>query len=184
MKEKLTYYQICQLVAQGRQVPEGYHIKYVNNQPPQTVLKATLNSNLLTYQRNNFPVPDLMEISGAYVVIMPQFNLDEDDPLYFEEKQEFGDVLIRTRFELNDIRFLYKLDKQQEICSIFNDLTGRFVFAKKEDYTFDANIKLPFETINLKNLMPVNVQYNDASKQSDNEFISVEFNYDYYINEF
>ena len=186
-KEKLSYYHICRLARLGafNEIPDGYNIIWSNGIPPHKVLDERIESQSITFVRNNFALPDFMRITGEYVVHVPKPYDEESDKELFSEL-EYGDVFIQTYFELTAIKFIY-LGEEQSNCvkpyidSITESITGRSGFIRKEDMTFDINFQMIDGTGHLKSLMIESVT-SDNQEQTNNQSSEtvVEFIYDFY----
>lgn len=158
-KKKLSYYAICLLAAQNRLdlIPDDYKIEWACDIRPGKVLDEHIAPEDLQMNRNSFPMPDDVRISGSYSVVVP-------DPYEegTEELLDFGPVLIRTKFWFDKIDFYYYdsvgvMQVQEETERIINMLTNRTGYMRKEDYTFDAEFSIPIGTCKLYNLMVTGV---------------------------
>ena len=81
--EKLTYYQICNLIQQGREdeIPSGYNIVWTTPKP-QKLFDVEIPSERITVNGNDFPSPTKAYVSGEYKVIIP-IHIIEDEFLDF-----------------------------------------------------------------------------------------------------
>ena len=70
--EKLTYYQICNLIHQGREdeIPSGYNIVWTTPEPHK-VFDVELPGERITINDNDFPRPIKAYVSGEFDVIIP-----------------------------------------------------------------------------------------------------------------
>lgn len=70
--EKLTYYQICNLIQQGREdeIPSGYNITWMSPKP-QKLFDVEIPGERITVNGNDFPSPTKAYASGEYKVIIP-----------------------------------------------------------------------------------------------------------------
>ena len=185
MKEnRLTYYQICSLVAQKLPVPKGYNIKYSCGLEPRKVIDETLDdvNNAIYYQRNTFPFPDQVKICGEQKVVIPQPKYYDDEVDNSEDDLvDFGDVYIQTEFYLSALNFKYKFERQAEVTRKLNELTDSVSsargYVRKSDFTFDVNIKLTNETLSIKDAMPESA---DFGKINNDDYITVNLKYDYF----
>ena len=68
--KKLTYYQICNLIHQGREneIPSGYNIVWTTPEPCK-VFDVELPGERITINGNCVPKPIKAYVSGAYEVI-------------------------------------------------------------------------------------------------------------------
>lgn len=188
--DRLTYYQICSLAAQGLfgAIPEGYNIKWFNGVKPHKVIDEKIPGNSLTFVRNDFPQPDSISISGEYTVVVPTSWYDEETGAE-PELMEYGDVYLKTEFSFTDFEFLYyNKDKQEEVrkhierfVARFNDFRG---YIKKSDFTFDAYInidieKMEFFGVQMNNGSYPSLEYEDGTIYED-EPTRVSFVYDHY----
>ena len=167
MKEnRLTYYQICTLVAQKLPIPKEYNIKYSCGLEPRKVIDETLDdvNNTIYYQRNTFPFPDQVKICGEQKVVIPQPKCYDDEVDNSEDDLvDFGDVYIQTEFYLSALNFKYKFERQEEVTRKLNELTDSVSsdrgYVRKSDFTFDVNIKLTNETLSIKDAMPESADF-------------------------
>lgn len=173
MKEqKLTYYQICDLVAQKLPVP-GYNIKY--DFTPREIINEIVNSDDIIFHRNFFPKPDNVNVNGSQIVIVPQPKFDDEIENFEEELVDFGDVFIRTEFYLTALSFQYNVNREKEITNEINKFyelsIGRYGYISKKDYTFDISIKLKNETLFINNVMP------SSSEFGENITVNLDYHY-------
>ena len=108
MEEKLTYPQIVNLAATGQyeKIPEGYTIKWFGDQHPRTLYDYLIPKDGITLiGANQPPVPDGARIK-ADIVVQPYYGDEYEEP----EPLEYGEVLLMTRFQLSELKFLYHPD--------------------------------------------------------------------------
>ena len=100
--EKLTYYQICNLIGQGREdeIPSGYNIVWTTPKP-QKLFDVEVPGERITVNGNDFPSPTKAYASGEYKVIIP-IHIIEDEFL------DFGTVFLHTNFSLSKLKFEYE----------------------------------------------------------------------------
>ena len=183
-ENRLTYYQICSLVAQKLPIPKEYNIKYSCGLEPRKVIDETLDdvNNAIYYQRNTFPLPDQVKICGEQKVVIPQPKCYDDEVDNSEDDLvDFGDVYIQTEFYLSALNFKYKFERQAEVTRKLNELTDSVSsargYVRKSDFTFDVNIKLTNETLSIKDAMPESA---DFGKMNNDDYITVNLKYDYF----
>ena len=90
--EKLTYYQICSLIQQGREdeIPSGYNITWTTSKP-QKLFDVEIPGEKITVNGNDFPSPTKAYASGEYKVIIPIYTLGD-------ELLDFGHVFFTYKF--------------------------------------------------------------------------------------
>lgn len=184
MEEKrLTYYQICSLVAQKQPVPDSYNIKYYCDLMPRKIIDETVDTSAVTFHRNTFPMPDQVKVCGEQIVVVPQPRYDDDITNPEDDLVDFGDVYIQTEFYLTSLNFKYRPERGEEVSHKLNELTDSMYgyVLRKQDYTFDMDIKLLNETLSIKNAMPTSATYGEISyDQNADNMTTVEFSYDYF----
>ena len=133
--EKLTYFQICNLIHQGREdeIPSGYNIIWISSKP-QKLFDVEIPSERITVNGNDFPSPTKAYASGEYQVIIP------GDITSTYKLLDFGTVFLRTNFSLSKLKFEY--DQQYDILPWINK---KFPYTvndaiKKSDYVFNATL--------------------------------------------
>ena len=91
--EKLTYYQICNLIGQGREdeIPSGYNIVWTTPKP-QKLFDIELPSERISVNGNDFPSPIKAYVSAEYEFIIPIHTIGNDDVL------DFGTVFFTYKF--------------------------------------------------------------------------------------
>lgn len=160
--EKLTYYQICKLIQQGREneIPSGYNIVWTTPKP-QKLFDVEIPGERITVNGNDFPSPTKAYVSGEYTLIIPG-NIFSTDKLL-----DFGTVFLHTIFSLSKLKFEY--EHQYDILSwmnrkyIYNDVI------KKSECVFNITLIIGdtiLTKINIFNAMPtiledniVNIEY-------------------------
>lgn len=190
MKDKLTYYQICNLANQGLYglIPSGYNIVWCGHKP-EKVIDALVDGSCVTFTRNNFAQPHLVKVIGEYGVIIPEPPYDDFIEDYESEDGllEYGDVLIRTKFFLSNFQFFYNTDKQKEFEIYKNKLTDILFdrnFIKKSDASFDCNIHIENDCWHIKGIVMTECTYPSPSCElNDNEIIEAKFSWDYFERE-
>ena len=132
--EKLTYYQICNLIQQGREdeIPSGYKITWMTPKP-QKLFDVEIPSERVTVNGNDFPSPTKAYVSGEYKVIIP-IHIIEDEFL------DFGTIALHTNFSLSKLKFEY--DQQYDILPW---ISKKFPYTvndaiKKSDYVFNSTL--------------------------------------------
>lgn len=131
--KKLTYYQICNLIQQGREneIPSGYNIVWTTPKP-QKLFDVEIPGERITVNGNDFPSPTKAYVSGGYEVIIPKDIIDIHTVL------DFGDVFLNANFVLSKLKFEY--EHQYDILSWTN---AKFIYGeaiKKSDYVFNATL--------------------------------------------
>ena len=155
--EKLTYYQICNLIQQGREdeIPSGYNIVWTTPKP-QKLFDVEITGERITVNGNDFPSPTKAYVSGEYKVIIP-IHIIEDEFL------DFGTVFLHTNFSLSKLKFEYK--HQYDVSSwinrkySYNDRNA----IKKSDCVFNATLTIGDTTltkINVFNAFPIILEDN------------------------
>ena len=119
--EKLTYYQICNLIGQGREdeIPSEYNIVWTTPKP-QKLFDVEIPGERITVNGNDFPSPTKAYVSGEYKVIIP-IHIIEDEFL------DFGTVFLHTNFSLSKLKFEY--EHQYDISSWMN---AKFICSVKQ----------------------------------------------------
>ena len=161
--EKLTYYQICNLIGQGREdeIPSGYNIVWTTPKP-QKLFDVEIPGERITVNGNNFPSPTKAYVSGEYKVIIP-IHIIEDEFL------DFGTVFLHTNFSLSKLKFEY--EHQYDIWSWMNTKFICSEAIKKSDYVFNTTL-----IIGDTNLTKINVFNAWPNMLNDN---SVDIEYDW-----
>ena len=150
--EKLTYYQICSLIGQGREdeIPSGYNIVWTTPKP-QKLFDVEIPGERITVNGNDFPSPTTAYVSGEYKVIIP-IHIIEDEFL------DFGTVFLHTNFSFSKLKFEY--EHQYDIMSWinrkypYNDKNA----IKKSDCVFNIALIIGDTTltkINVFNALPI-----------------------------
>ena len=153
--EKLTYYQICNLIGQGREdeIPSGYNIVWTTPKP-QKLFDVEVPGERITINGNDFPSPTKVYASGEYKVIIP-IHIIEDEFL------DFGTVFLHTNFSLSKLKFEY--EHQYDIWSWMNTKFICSEAIKKSDYVFNTTL-----IIGDTNLTKINVFNAWPNKLEDN----------------
>jgi len=118
-------------------------------------------------------------VKGAYVVDVDRYmylNLEDDVK---EVKMDFGPVYVFTRFGLDDLKFLYKKERKEEVENYIGNYMyrdGRF--AMKKDFVFDVK----YESGDRKGML-MNAFIKDAVFPEDDGMIEVKLVCDY-VNRF
>ena len=161
--EKLTYYQICSLIGQGREdeIPSEYNIVWTTPKP-QKLFDVEIPGERITVNGNNFPSPTKAYVSGEYKVIIP-IHIIEDEFL------DFGTVFLHTNFSLSKLKFEY--EHQYDIWSWMNTKFICSEAIKKSDYVFNTTL-----IIGDTNLTKINVFNAWPNMLNDN---SVDIEYDW-----
>ena len=161
--EKLTYYQICNLIGQGREdeIPSGYNIVWTTPKP-QKLFDVEIPGERITVNGNDFPSPTKVYASGEYKVIIP-IHIIEDEFL------DFGTVFLHTNFSLSKLKFEY--EHQYDIWSWMNTKFICSEAIKKSDYVFNTTL-----IIGDTNLTKINVFNAWPNMLNDN---SVDIEYDW-----
>lgn len=162
--KKLTYYQICNLIQQGREneIPSGYNIVWTTPKP-QKLFDVEIPGERITVNGNDFPSPTKAYVSGEYKVIMPIDITDIHTVL------DFGDVFLRANFVLSKLKFEY--EHQYDILSWMN---AKFIYGeatKKSDYVFNTSL-----VIGDTKLTKINV-YNAWPNMLDNDTVDIEYDW-------
>ena len=160
--EKLTYYQICNLIGQGREdeIPSGYNITWITPKP-QKLFDVEIPGERITVNGNDFPSPTKAYVSGEYKVIIP-IHIIEDEFL------DFGTVFLHTNFSLSKLKFEY--EHQYDILSWMNVKSIYAKETKKSDYVFNTTLIIGDTTltnINVFNAFPTILEDNIVDIKSD-----------------
>lgn len=163
--EKLTYYQICNLIGQGREdeIPSGYNIVWTTPKP-QKLFDVEVPGERITVNGNDFPSPTKVYASGEYKVIIPIHIIEIED-----EFLDFGTVFLHTNFSLSKLKFEY--EHQYDIWSWMNTKFICSEAIKKSDYVFNTTL-----IIGDTNLTKINVFNAWPNMLNDN---SVDIEYDW-----
>ena len=163
--EKLTYYQICNLIQQGREdeIPPGYNIVWTSPKP-QKLFDVEIPSERIIVNGNDFPAPIKAYASGEYTVIIPE------DIMSTYKLLDFGPVVLRTNFSLSKLKFEYA--HQYDILSWINN---KFPYnamnaIKKSNYVFNTTLTIGDTTltkINVFNAWPDMLEDNNANIKYD-----------------
>ena len=161
--EKLTYYQICNLIQQGKEdeIPSGYNITWMTPKPHK-LFDVEIPGERITVNGNDFPSPTKAYVSGEYKVIIP-IHIIEDEFL------DFGTVFLHTNFSLSKLKFEY--EHQYDIWSWMNTKFICSEAIKKSDYVFNTTL-----IIGDTNLTKINVFNAWPNMLNDN---SVDIEYDW-----
>ena len=133
-RKKLTMYQIANKVALG-EIPEGYYVKWIGN-PPGRVFEDYADGGDAMIIGVDVPQPDGIDVKGAYAIDVDgyrQWDFERD------KKMKFGQVELETRFMLDDVKFLYKSERKEELEKYvrkYMGMDGRA--ARKKDYVFNV----------------------------------------------
>ena len=130
--EKLTYYQICNLINKGRkdEIPSGYNIVWTTPEPHK-VFDVELPGERITINDNDFPRPIKAYVSGEYKVIIPI-------AIYNNIVLDFGTIVLRTMFSLSKLKFEY--EHQYDILSWIDSKYSCKGLIKKSDYVFNTTL--------------------------------------------
>ena len=98
--EKLTFYQICSLIQQGREneIPSGYNITWTTSKP-QKLFDVEIPGERIIVNGNDFPSPTKAYVSGEFKIIIPVHIM------YVDESLDFGTVFLHTIFSLSKLKF-------------------------------------------------------------------------------
>ena len=160
--EKLTYYQICNLIGQGREdeIPSGYNIVWTTPKP-QKLFDVEIPGERITVNGNDFPSPTKAYVSGEYKVIIP-IHIIEDEFL------DFGTVFLHTNFSLSKLKFEY--EHQYDILSWMNVKSIYVKETKKSDCVFNTALIIGDTTltkINVFNALPIELEGNIVDIEYD-----------------
>ena len=163
--EKLTYYQICNLIQQGREdeIPSGYNIVWTSPKP-QKLFDLEIPSERITVNGNDFPTPIKAYASGEYTVIIP------GDIMGTYKLLDFGTVFLRTNFSLSKLKFEYA--RQYDILPWINN---KFPYnamnaIKKSNYVFNTTLIIGdtnLTKINVFNAWPNMLEDNNVNIKYD-----------------
>ena len=162
--EKLTYYQICNLIQQGREdeIPSGYNIVWTTPKP-QKLFDVEIPGERITVNGNDFPSPTKAYVSGEYKVIIPIHIIEIED-----EFLDFGTVFLHTNFSLSKLKFEY--EHQYDISSWINRKYPYNDVIKKSDCVFDTTLTIGDTTltkINVFNALPIALEDNIVDIEYD-----------------
>ena len=148
--EKLTYYQICNLINQGRkdEIPSGYNIVWATPEP-HTVFDVQLPGERIIVKDGDFPKPIKAYISGEYEVIIPV-------AICSNIVIDFGTVVLHTRFSLSKLKFEY--EHQYDILSWMHRKYPCIGLIKKSGCAFNTTLIIGDTTlikVNVFNALPI-----------------------------
>ena len=160
--EKLTYYQICSLIGQGREdeIPSGYNIVWTTSKP-QKLFDVEIPGERITVNGNDFPSPTKVYVSGEYKVIIP-IHIIEDEFL------DFGTVFLHTNFSLSKLKFEY--EHKYDIMHWMNVKSIYGKETKKSDCVFNIALIIGDTTltkINVFNALPIALEDNIVDIEYD-----------------
>ena len=160
--EKLTYYQICNLIHQGREdeIPSGYNIVWTTPEPHK-VFDVELPGERITINDNDFPRPIKAYVSGEFKVIIP-IAICNNTVL------DFGTIFLRTMFSLSKLKFEY--EHQYDILSWIDSKYSCKGLIKKSDYVFNTTLIIGDTTltkINVFNALPIALEDNIVDIEYD-----------------
>ena len=163
--EKLTYFQICNLIQQGREdeIPSEYNIVW-KSPKPQKLFDVEIPSERITIDGNDFPAPTKAYISGEYKVIIPGDIMNPYKPL------DFGTVVLHTNFSLSKLKFEYA--QQYDILSWINNKFpyNDNIAINKSNYVFNTSLIIGDTTltkINVFNAWPNMLEDNNVNIKYD-----------------
>ena len=164
--EKLTYYQIYNLIGQGREdeIPSGYNIVWTTPKP-QKLFDVEIPGERITVNGNDFPSPTKVYASGEYKVIIPIHIIEIED-----EFLDFGTVFLHTNFSLSKLKFEY--EHQYDIMSWIN---SKYPYndknaIKKSDCVFNTTLIIGdkiLTKINVFNALPIALEDNIVDIEYD-----------------
>ena len=162
--EKLTYYQICNLIGQGREdeIPSGYNIVWTTPKP-QKLFDVEIPGERITVNGNDFPSPTKAYVSGEYKVIIPIHIIEIED-----EFLDFGTVFLHTNFSLSKLKFEY--EHQYDIWSWMNRKYPYNDVIKKSDCVFNTALIIGdtiLTKINVFNALPIALEDNIVDIEYD-----------------
>ena len=162
--EKLTYYQICNLIGQGREdeIPSGYNIVWTTPKP-QKLFDVEIPGERITVNGNDFPSPTKAYVSGEYKVIIPIHIIEIED-----EFLDFGTVFLHTNFSLSKLKFEY--EHQYDISSWINRKYPYNDVIKKSDCVFNTTLIIGdkiLTKINVFNALPIALEDNIVDIEYD-----------------
>ena len=148
--EKLTYYQICNFINQGRkdEIPSAYNIVWTTPEPHK-VFDVELPGERITINDNDFPRPIKAYVSGEFKVIIP-IAICNNIVL------DFGTIFLRTMFSLSKLKFEY--EHRYDILSWIDSKYSCKGLIKKSDYVFNTTLIIGDTTlikINVFNAFPI-----------------------------
>ena len=150
--EKLTYYQICNLIHQGREdeIPSGYNIVWTTPEPHK-VFDVELPGERITINDNYFRRQRKAYVSGEYKVIVP-IAICNNTVLDFGRT-----IVLHTMFSLSKLKFEY--EHQYDIWSWMNrKYSYNKGVIKKSDYVFNTTLIIGDTTlikVNVFNAFPI-----------------------------
>ena len=162
--EKLTYYQICNLIQQGieDEIPSGYNIVWTSPKP-QKLFDVEIPGERITVNGNDFPAPIKAYASGEYTVIIP------GDIISTYKLLDFGTVVLGTNFSLSKLKFEYA--HQYDILSWINNKFPYNTNAiKKSNYVFNTTLIIGDTTltkINVFDAWPNKLEDNNVNIKYD-----------------
>ena len=156
--EKLTYYQICNLIYQGKEneIPSGYELKWINSKP-QKPFNIEIPGRRIIVNGNDFPSSTKAYVSGEYRVSIPMDIMSKTTLL------DFGIISLRTEFSLSELKFEY-----EHLYDILSWVNRRYPYndaIKKSECMFNAILMIkdtPLTIINVFNALPIILKDNIA----------------------
>ena len=140
--EKLTYYQICSLAAQGRfnEIPSCYNIVWIGEQPDKK-FSVDIDGGKITFTRNECLVPSKITVTGEVVPVVPDQFVDEDndEPGFMD----YGDVFIPTQFLLTELEMFYGENKKDTVDLWRKEMLDNMYIEhiRKDELSFDMVIQ-------------------------------------------
>ena len=161
--EKLTYYQICNFIQQGREneIPSGYNITWTTSKP-QKLFDVEIPGERITVNGNDFPSPTKAYASGEFKIIIPVHIM------YVDEFLDFGTVFLHTIFSLSKLKFEY--EHQYDISSWINRKYPYNDVIKKSDCVFNTTLIIGdkiLTKINVFNALPIALEDNIVDIEYD-----------------
>lgn len=143
--KKLTYYQICNLIHQGREneIPSGYKIVWTTPEPCK-MFEVELPGERITTNGNCVPKPIKAYVSGAYEVIMPLAVVSDNDVL------DFRTIDLRTKLSLTKLKFEY--EHQHDILTWVYRMYSGYGQVNISDCAVNITMKIKDTTLNLNTI--------------------------------
>lgn len=167
--KKLTYYQICSLVAEGKfnEIPSGYIVWWIGEQPEKK-FSVYIDGGEITFTRNECPVPLKIKVTAEVVPVVPGLDIDETSFM------NYGDVFIQTRFQLTELEMFYD-ESKKDIVDLWRKemLDNMHIKPIRKD-------KLSFDMVIPTNMFDVKIYGAMLCSLHEENFVAkAELNYDW-----
>lgn len=173
---------ICALLKSGRrdEIPAGYNIVWVGAGEPRKLLNERIDGKRVTFLRNPIGGLEYLEVTGDVTVVMAPAESCDDYLGKFFEPLEYGDVYVKTGFDITDITMRFKKGWKGNPAMPAEEwakwVAGSVeCFIPKASITFDISAKCGDGRFEIYNLLLT--QWTDMG----NKGLRMEFVCDYFI---